>query len=399
MRRWAVGTLVASLLTLGATLVVPAPATAVDMNAVFPDLDLPGFKLTPFVTERVEYQSNVFQTPSHAKDDVIFKTIPGLLLELPVGPHRLDLGARLEFLNFADLDEQNATHFFFLGKIGLNFPGGLAVALKDDFQHTTDPPGTELTGRIGSTTNVLAPSVEYSLARRFAIGADYNWTHVNFDKSVNNLDRDEHTFGLTGFWKVQPKTDLLLNAAYGFKDFDVQSQRNVDRFMVMGGVRGEITSRLTSTFRIGFEDRDPRADHRAAFRGLVASGDWVFMPTERTRMMLIVERSVAESIFATNFWYVANMLTLSAEHKFTPKLTATARVFGGTNEYPDKTAKPNSVQAWRSDELVGASLGADYQIQRWLGVGADYTFTQRNSNFNNFDFKSDVVGAKITLSF
>ena len=75
------------------------------------------------------------------------------------------------------------------------------------------------------------------------------------------------------------------------------------------------------------------------------------------------------------------------------------RVFGGTNDYPDKAAKPNSVQAWRSDELVGASLGVDYQIQRWLGVGADYTFTRRNSNFDNLDFKSDVVGAKVTLSF
>ena len=48
-RRWAGGMLMASLLTLGATLVVPAPATAIDMNAVFPDLDLPGFKLTPSV--------------------------------------------------------------------------------------------------------------------------------------------------------------------------------------------------------------------------------------------------------------------------------------------------------------------------------------------------------------
>jgi hypothetical protein len=164
-------------------------------------------------------------------------------------------------------------------------------------------------------------------------------------------------------------------------------------------VRGQITSRLTSTFRLGYEGREPRSDDRTPYRGAVASGDWVWTPTGRTRITLVTERFVAESIFATNFWYLANLLTLAAEQKFTPKLTASARVFGGTNEYPDKVAKVNGVQAWREDDILGVGIGLDYQIQRWLGVGADYTHTRRNSNFDNFDFKNDIVGAKVTLSF
>ncbi len=395
-RHWA-GIALGGLLALA---VSGAPAAAIDMNAVFPDLDLPGFKITPFLTERVEYESNIFQTPSRARDDVIFKTIPGVLLELPVGPHRLDLGMRAEFLNFVDHDDQDATHVFLLGKVALNFPGGLSLGLKEDFTYTTDPPGTELSGRIRSTTNVLSPSVEYAIARRFAIGADYTWTHVTFDEAgVDDLNRDEHAWGLTGFWKVAPKTDLLLNAGYGYKDFHNDSNRNVDRFFGVAGVRGEITSRLTSTFRLGFEAREPRDDDRTPYRGPVASGDWVWTPTERTRITLVTERFVAESIFATNFWYLANLVTLAAEQQFTPKLTVSARVYGGTNDYPDKVAKVNSVQAWRHDEIVGVGLALDYQIQRWLGIGADYTHTRRYSNFDQFDFKNDIVGAKVTLSF
>ena len=62
-------------------------------------------------------------------------------------------------------------------------------------------------------------------------------------------------------------------------------------------------------------------------------------------------------------------------------------------------AKLNGVRAWRYDELAGLGVGLDYQIQRWLGIGADYTHTRRDSNFDNFDFKNDIVGAKVTLSF
>ena len=67
-----------------------SPAAAIDLNAVWPDLNLPGFTFTPFLTERVEYEANIFQTPSRAQDDVIVKTIPGFLVELPFGPHRLE---------------------------------------------------------------------------------------------------------------------------------------------------------------------------------------------------------------------------------------------------------------------------------------------------------------------
>lgn len=382
-----------------ALLTVVSPATAVDLNAVWPDLNLPGFTFTPFLTERVEYEANVFQTPSRAQDDVIYKTIPGFLLELPFGRHRLDLGARVEILRYADLDRQDTEHYFALGNLKLDFPGGLKAALKEDFAHTSTPPGTELTGRIDSTTNVLAPGVEYGFAERYAVGVDYAWTRVDFEGNVDQLDRDEHLMGLTGFYRVQPKTDLLLNYSYGVKDFDSDARRDVTRHLVLGGVRGFLTDKLTSTFRLGYESREP--DHRSAatYHGLVVMGDWIFQPTERTTFALLTQRAVEESVFATNFWYTSTLVTFTAGHSLTPKLRATARVFGGTNDYPDKAAKVDGRFLWRTDDLVGVGFALDYQIQKWLLVGADWAHTDRRSNFENFQYSDDVVAAKVTLSF
>jgi hypothetical protein len=242
---------------------------------------------------------------------------------------------------------------------------------------------------------VLSPSVEYAFATRYAIGADYVWTHVDFERSVNELDRDEHTFGITGFYKVAPKTDLLLNVAYGFKEFATASGRDVERYIGVVGVRGEITPRFTSTFRIGWESRQPENSRLTGYDGIVAGGDWVFQPTDRTRFTLNTERFVAESVYLTNLFYIANFVTLTAEHKFTPKLLATARAFGGTNEYPDKAGRGD----WRNDEIYGGGLAVDYQIRRWLSVGADYMYTRRWSNFDRFDYEDNIVGAKVTLSF
>ena len=395
-----VGKRLLSLLAVAAiALSTPSAASAVDLNALWPDLGLPGFKISPFISERVEYESNIFQAPSHAQDDVVFKTIPGFVLELPLGRHRLDLGFRTEILRYVDLGSQDTEHYFVLGNLLLDFPGGLKFKLKEDFARTSDPPGTELTGRIKSTTNVLAPSVEYGFAQRYAIGLDYAWTTVSFDDIVRQLDRDEHTVGLTGYYRIQPKTDLLANVSYGVKDFDNADNRDVQRYIGAVGIRGEITSRLVSTFRVGYEVRDPDHGHIGAYSGLVVGGDFVYTPTDRTRISLIVDRSVQESVFATNLAFISDLVTLAAEHYLTPKLLLTGRAVIGNGDYFEKAQKVNGSFDWRNDWLYGFSLGVEYQIQKWLAVSADYTHSRRDSNFDNFDFKDDVVGAKVTLSF
>src|SRR5215475_6859840 len=155
---------------------LPTPAWAVDLNAIWPDLGLPGFKITPFLSERVEYETNLFQVASGAQDSTVFKTIPGFTLELPFGGrHRFDLGFRAEILRYVDLGSQNTENYFVLARLGFDFPGGLKLTLKEDFAHTSDPPNTELTGRIESTTNILSPSVEYAITNRYAIGFEYTW--------------------------------------------------------------------------------------------------------------------------------------------------------------------------------------------------------------------------------
>ena len=76
-------------------LVVVGPAGALDLGEW-----VQGLRLTPFLSERFEYESNVFQVASRSKDDLIIKTIPGLLLEYGSGPNWMSLGYRAEILTF-----------------------------------------------------------------------------------------------------------------------------------------------------------------------------------------------------------------------------------------------------------------------------------------------------------
>src|SRR5438132_2541343 len=109
-------------------------------------------------------------------------------------------------------------------------------------------------------------------------------------------------------------------------------------------------------------------------------GDWRYALTERTSFTLSTERRLEESVFANNAFFVANMATLSAAHTFTqlPKLRTSARFTVGDNDYPEKSTV-GGVSKFRKDNIYGWGVGLDYEIQKWLSAGAEYSHTRRDS--------------------
>lgn len=381
--------------TLVTALLLPiGPAAALDLSEW-----VQGLRVTPFVSERFEYQSNVFQTPSRAETDLIFKTIPGILIEYGSGANWLSLGYRVEILKFLNLSSQDATHHIFLGQLHLE-ANRLIFNVSDNYANTTDPPGSELIGRIENRTNTFVPDVEFRLTDRFAIGVNASWIHVEFP-TIPQLDRNEYSGGGSVFWRFQPKSDLRLTYNYGVKEFNSAGIRDVTRHVVLLGVRGELSSKFTSTFRIGYEDRQPNgnAPGLKSYSGFVLGGDSTFKFSDRTSISLLTDRSVSESIFADELWFVSTTGTLVLNHRFGPKVAANARVTAGENDYQLKTALEGSQPKWRNDLIIGWGAGVSYDVQPWLRLALDFLHTDRESNFRQFSYKQDKVAATITLQF
>src|SRR5262249_54984266 len=158
---------------------------------------------------------------------------------------------------------------------------------------TTDPPDTELSGPIASLTNTLAGTVEYRLTDRFSVGFAPSWLHVSFldnQEAAQDLDRNEYILGGSVFWKGRPKLDLEFAAGYDRKVFILSEDRNVNDYSVLVGLRGYITPKLSSTFRIGYLIRVPDTDSQPGYNGLIVAGGLTYAPTERTTISLLVER-------------------------------------------------------------------------------------------------------------
>jgi hypothetical protein len=355
-----------------------------------------GLQVMPFLSERIEYQTNVFQTPSRAQSDVIFRTIPGILVEYGTGPDVLSAGYKAEFLKFLDGSSPDAVHHLFAGQLLLGF-NRLQVRARNEFIKTTDPPGSELTGRIESTTNTFAADAGYSLTDRFGLAVNGGWTHAEFP-TIGQLSRDEYLVGASVFWKVRPKADLSFGYNYGHKTFEEASLRDIDRHFLYFGVLGELTAKLSSTFRIGYAIRDSQRVGVPGYKGFAMGGDWIYRPTDRLTITLTTDRSDVESAFGNQPFYVSTTAALVAAQEFGPKLTTRLQFAAGDDSYPGKETFDGETKV-RHDTLLRWGGEIRYDVQRWLRVGVEYTHTLRSSNFRAFNFQDDKIAGTVTVQF
>ena len=395
-RTWAIAVLASSALCLS-----PLPALAWNLDFVSH-----GLKLTTFLVEKVEYDSNLFLDHDDPTSDGVLRTAPGLLFEYSVGPVALALGYKIERLTYFDHRELDATHHAGLLDVLYESPAGLRLELKDDYLRTTDQQTEEQRTRRESMTNRVRASAEYQLRDRWSLGVAYDNTRIFYDgeedaadEELSLLSRWEHAVSVTAFWRFLPKSTLLVRYAFGWADFDEGQRRDLTRHVAEVGVRGDLTPRLSTTFRVGVEHRQPRSDALDAYTGVIVGGDWTYLLLPATRLILAVDRRAAESFTVENRFYVTSSATLSAVHEFATKLKARVGARLGRSEYLNKAEDTSGAVKWRSDLYVGASLGVAYDIRPWLQVGADYWYARRQSNFRESSYDVHRLGGTLTLQF
>jgi hypothetical protein len=385
---------IVAALALAAMCSAGSPASALDLGEW-----VPGLKLSPFLSERVEYETNIFQTPSHAQDDVIFKTIPGFVIDYTFGAHSLSAGYRAEILNYVDLTDQNTVHHIMATQLRLDFPR-LLLTLRDDFTRTSDPPNSELTGRVLSNTNVLTPEAEFRVTPRFSTGIMYSWTRVRFDdSSIGDLiDRDEHVVGGTVYWKFVPKADVGLTYRYDQTNFTEATDRDYHSHELRVGLRGDVTAKISSTLYVGYLWRIAEHSDQVGWDGFTFGGDLTYRPTERATITLSASRIPQESTFLTDPFYITTNATLLGRYQILPKLSIGASIGGGVNDYATKQTVAGKTD-WRHDSFLSAGAQLEYAVQPWLRLGLEYLRTSRDSNFSQFNFVDDTITGRATLQF
>jgi len=339
---------------------------------------------------------------STRKADTIWYVRPGLRLEAKQGENAFNVAYRGEYGRYDSQTNFNFNNHDFsaTGDLTLDERNKLRVGLQ--YVDRVDPPGTLNIVQTPTPNKYHQPMVSgfYTYGAQDAQGKlELSGSYLD-KKYVNNrfatfgLDHTEADYGGTLLWRLQPKTYATFNlrqTKYNYADPTITLD-STNTFALIG-VRWEATAATSGRFAIGslnkkFDDAGHAAG-RQDFTGTSWEGNITWKPVEYSGVDFNTQRKTNDSTGLGN--YMINQThQISWNHALTSRVSS--KLMGSYSN--DKFINAPVAAAGntdRKDDTYNAGLRLTYEMRRWLKLGADYLYTKRNSNDDNFDYKRNQI--------
>lgn len=391
------------LISLSVALAISFSLTFLPFAYAVGNIHIGDIEIHPVASIEEKYDDNIFlETNNQEDDDWITSAILGVNLEKTIAPERMDdflfnLNYAASFIEFSDHTDQNRADHNLTALADFKFSNDFTLKLEDGLQKTADPPNSEITGlekRLRNSANLVLGYM------REKIGFDAGYRNTRDDYNVlSNLDRYTHEYTATGYYQVFPKTSFFGEYNYGkiiYDDSATNSDSNYNQFRL--GVRGQIAPKLTGVAKAGYKKTNYKTSGKKDFKGFASFVNVTYELQERTSLNIYAERSSEESAYSTNSYFEYNQLGLKIDHKLLENLSLISGGYYQLNKYPDETTE-SSVTAKRKDQLWDGNVGLLYKMKDWISLQTDYEYKQRESEFDNFDYKNNKVTAKVNLVF
>ena len=345
----------------------------------------------PAIGVALKHDDNLFMTPNNATSDWIKIVTPSVRFEAKQGANTYSLlaGAQVGRYNTSTADDY--TDYNVNGLANLDLSARLRAKLRADYIDAHDPRGSTN----AAFTTVPSRYIQTYLGGIASYGAQGAQGRVDFELGqaerhyYNNRDvmatsdRNTTDAGATFFWRIAPKTSLLLQAKHSKIDYtdpaaDLSSTEN----RVLAGVTWEATAKTTGIFKLGMVQKS----FTDSARGNTTSPSWEGTIKWSPRTYSTVDFNLTKMPVETTGG-VGNSIdrTITGavwRHQWTSQITTAASASYMTDAYKGFD---------RTDNWQNYGLNATYSMRRWLNFGADYTHGLRNSNDNNFDFRRNTI--------
>lgn len=250
------------------------------------------------------------------------------------------------------------------------------ISLRPDKYKLSNPYMTYAFGAPGAQGRM---ELYYSDARR---------RYLNNRDTTIGADRNTQEFGGALYWRAMPRTYVLVEARRtDFSYLLPTSLFNSRETRYYAGLSWEATAATTGTVKAGrlqkrFESDVPR------FEGTSWEAVVSWAPRTYSRFDFYATRTTNESTGLGDF-IVSDIAGVAWAHSWTSVLSTAVDARYQRDQYKGFD---------RKDDLKSLGFKVGYKFRRWLTFGAEYTYTQRDSNQNLFEYDRNLYLLTATAS-
>lgn len=350
----------------------------------------------PAVSVAVGYDDNVTNAERQKRSSSTWNVSPSISAETQVGAHSYALnyvggGKRYTDSRRDDVD----SHALDLnGKHGFTARSDLAWQLaygegadarnsNDAARDTTSPNEWRTHGAsatLGYGARDARGRVEFDVGRE-------DKAYRNNREVTRRLDNTTDDLGVRFFWRVAPKTRLLVEVGQSQIEYDLAglNKDSTERRYYLGGT-WEATAKTTGIVKLGRQTKDFERDvaGRADFSGLSWEAQVEWRPRPYSVLNFVTSRATEDStsISVGTPDYTVDQ-TYSATWRHVWSGAVSTRVTWALTDSTYKVAD-------RDEDVTSVGVGVDYRFSRWLTIGFDYTHDRRASTLAGNDYDKNL---------
>lgn len=391
-------------------------------------LDRRGGFFHPFISLTTVFSDNVYRTDTDTVSGNTTTLSPGLWVAFPrsrekllnISPLNVSPGGLLLSRSKSEVDRQYQTYFLygadiefnsdasaqnvvshrFEGLLQYNMNVGLSLDLADQllFSHDNWETGVSTTELNKYTSNLLNLILAYDLTERYQLRAGAGNYNLNYDDQRNDFrDRQDNSLAGYLYYRYSPKTSFFTEYELVDIKYDIDSTLDNTEHHIYGGAEWDMTAKSRGMVKAGYGVKnfnDPTIDnHQGLYLELMLGHDF----TAKTAMEIIATHKTNETSVESPNYTITDSIHCSYMQKMTSKLTGSLTFSYINDDYiGDMTVGGETKE--RQDRLYRLSPALQYMFKEWLGAGAGYIYSRRDSNFSDFDFVDNSVFIRVTLA-
>ncbi len=337
--------------------------------------------------------SNIYTTPDQEVDDNITLISPVFLLTMKTQRQKLELGAGADTSVYSENNDENFTAMSYKAGYSLKSTSGISFSIDDLYGTSEDPrPEQNAPERKKHFTNKAEGKLGYTFpSKKFSVEFFAEEFHLQYDEPADeNSNRKDREYGVGMYYRVLPKTSLLLEYSHGTKEYFDRTDKVYDsrsNFYRLG-IKWDATAKMNGALKIGYEDRTyPEIDHNKSMAPVI-DGNVMYEITESTKIKVLARFGIDETAYAgsvaeglsSSYNYDHQEVGVGIKSRLLNRFTFDIAVRAVSDEY--ENFQGGALES-RKDTIRYFNATVEYDFIKNLSAGISYNAKGKESNDPN----------------
>jgi hypothetical protein len=350
--------------------------------------------VSPYIGVAVGRDDNLFLSNTNQKASNVLLFSPGLSMDARTSSTVFQLKYQGQVGRYGQSDDDNYVDHTTRAMFDMAFDRRNFLRVGLDYIRSHDPRGSTdrpVAGR-PDVYRMVTPSAVYAFGAPGAAGrvelyaSEADKRYLNNRATTETSDREARELGGAFYWRVAPKTYVLAEVRETEISYRLPSAASGDERRYYGGVSWEATAATTGTLKAGrlvrkFDVGDE--DSSTSWEGIIS-----WSPRTYSKFDFYTSRQTTEST-GLGRYILSSIGGVSWNHAWSSFLSTGVELRYQKDDYRGFD---------RKDEISTVGLRAGYKFRRWLTLGAEYNYTNRDSNSLVFEYDKNLYLLTATAS-